>query len=392
MRAATIPTCPSRLRAAARDAQHWKRRRELHQHLPADPAGRRGDIRLRDDHERFELPQPSRDCRTNRDALGAQPAGYDAFSTLHPSTTIPFDASSAAPTRNPEYGRVRVLHRRLGPLRSSPPRLRDGSPAVDGPLNARAPAAGGTTCPAPEPHVQPFRHRRAQIRERRPHRRPPPDAPARRARAAARTPARDRVELVVGSLPWSAVMKSRSSSRSAARIAGRASSNSRSARSNPAVSFRCPYSVSKSTRLAKSNPPCSPASHSRIASIPSAFFAVCRARRARPANRSSTLPTPARGIPARREVVEQRLVRRRERVVAPIGRSHVRARVAHERARDHARDVVRGHEHGARRLACRVELSQRYHLLVRRDLEDGVRRGVDDQLPGAPRARRRTAR
>jgi len=31
-----------------------------------------------------------------------EPAGYDAFSTLHPSTTIPFEVSSAAPTRKPE--------------------------------------------------------------------------------------------------------------------------------------------------------------------------------------------------------------------------------------------------------------------------------------------------
>jgi hypothetical protein len=31
-----------------------------------------------------------------------EPAGYDAFSTLHPSTTIPFEVSRAAPTRKPE--------------------------------------------------------------------------------------------------------------------------------------------------------------------------------------------------------------------------------------------------------------------------------------------------
>src|SRR6478672_8418186 len=71
-----------------------------------------------------------------------EPAGYDAFSTLHPSTTIPFDASSAAPTRNREYGAYACS------IAASARVRRDRQTSAVGPppssLNVRAPVPEGT--------------------------------------------------------------------------------------------------------------------------------------------------------------------------------------------------------------------------------------------------------
>ena len=69
-------------------------------------------------------------------------------------------------------------------------------------------------------------------------------------------------------------------------------------------------------------------------------------------------------------------------VLAVVGALEVARAVPHEGARDHPREPVLL-AHRARRLAPRIELLQRHDLLVRRDLEDAVRAGVDDGQPGA---------
>ena len=71
-----------------------------------------------------------------------------------------------------------------------------------------------------------------------------------------------------------------------------------------------------------------------------------------------------------------------EREVVPVRRALVVAGLADERPRDHAPDRVLAGEDLARLLAALVELLERNRLLVRRDLEDGVSRRVDDPLAG----------
>src|SRR5262249_10221091 len=97
------------------------------------------------------------------------PAGYDAFSTLHPSAMLPSVDKSAAPTRNPEYGayarsmaanaRSRsMVMVRSSPVGSTPGRVSTAMLTGDRLREERrAPAAKGD----PEP----FRDRRAQVRE-----------------------------------------------------------------------------------------------------------------------------------------------------------------------------------------------------------------------------------
>ena len=81
---------------------------------------------------------------------------------------------------------------------------------------------------------------------------------------------------------------------------------------------------------------------------------------------------------------EREVVRplRHERVVVAVRRAHVVVGRAGERPRDHAADCVLAGEDLARDLARLVELVERHRLLVRRDLEDGVGRRVDDPLAG----------
>ena len=86
------------------------------------------------------------------------------------------------------------------------------------------------------------------------------------------------------------------------------------------------------------------------------------------------------GLADQREVV--RLLRL-ERPVVPVGRSCVRARFADERPGDDPPHRVLAGEDLARDLAGAVQLLERNRLLVSRDLEDRVGRGVDDPLPGA---------
>ena len=64
----------------------------------------------------------------------------------------------------------------------------------------------------------------------------------------------------------------------------------------------------------------------------------------------------------------------------PVRRALVVARLADERPRDHAADRVLAREDLARLPAALVQLLERDRLLVRGDLEDGVRRRVDDPL------------
>ena len=79
---------------------------------------------------------------------------------------------------------------------------------------------------------------------------------------------------------------------------------------------------------------------------------------------------------------ERQVVRppRLEREVVAVRRPLVVPRLADERPRDHAPDRVLSGEDPARRTAARVELLEGDRLLVRRDLEDRVRRRVDDPL------------
>ena len=83
------------------------------------------------------------------------------------------------------------------------------------------------------------------------------------------------------------------------------------------------------------------------------------------------------GVSDQREVVGPA---RLEREVVAVRRPLVAAGRAGERPRDHATDRVLAGEDLARDPAPLVELLERDRLLVRRDLEDGVGRRVDDPL------------
>src|SRR6266498_670402 len=85
------------------------------------------------------------------------------------------------------------------------------------------------------------------------------------------------------------------------------------------------------------------------------------------------------GVSYEREVV--RLLRLQREIVA-VGRTLVVARLADERARDHASDGVLARQDLARDPRRLVQLLERNGLLVRSDLKDGVRRRVDDPLAG----------
>ena len=81
-----------------------------------------------------------------------------------------------------------------------------------------------------------------------------------------------------------------------------------------------------------------------------------------------------------REVIR---LRRQQREVVAVGRAAVGARLALERAGDHAPDGVLAGEQPARGAAGLVELLERHRRLVRGDLEDRVGGRVDDPLAGA---------
>src|SRR5207302_9339420 len=73
--------------------------------------------------------------------------------------------------------------------------------------------------------------------------------------------------------------------------------------------------------------------------------------------------------------------RRRDREIATILRPRVPAFVSDKRSCNHARDVVRCDEYFAGELTAGVEIRERNHFLVRRDLKNRVGGGVED--PGA---------
>src|SRR5947208_4707452 len=86
------------------------------------------------------------------------------------------------------------------------------------------------------------------------------------------------------------------------------------------------------------------------------------------------------GLPHEGQVVR---APRLEREIVAVRCPFVVTRLADERPRDHAPDGVLAGQDLARDPAALVELLERDRLLVRRDLEDRVGRGVDDPLAGA---------
>ena len=82
------------------------------------------------------------------------------------------------------------------------------------------------------------------------------------------------------------------------------------------------------------------------------------------------------------QAIEQRLARRRQRVVVAVRRAREAPRRADERARDHAADAQPFANELVGDLAVAIELANRHDVLVRRDLEDAVGRRVDDRRAG----------
>ena len=192
------------------------------------------------------------------------------------------------------------------------------------------------------------------------------------------------VDGVVGSQPWSEVMISRSPGRSASSRSGSRRSKSWRQRWKLIGSFRCPQSMSVSTRLVKTNPSSSvleqllgarDALHVRLRRV-----ALVDVAAGEDVARSSRRRAPV--TPASRS--ERQVVRpaRLEREVVPVRRALVVPRLADERPGDHPADGVLAREDLARDAAGVVELLERDRLLVRGDLEDGVGRRVDDPLAG----------
>jgi hypothetical protein len=82
------------------------------------------------------------------------------------------------------------------------------------------------------------------------------------------------------------------------------------------------------------------------------------------------------------QVVEHRRTRRRQAEVSALGTAHEAPRWPVERPRDHATDGVLAGQDPARDATPRVELFERHHVHVGRDLENGVTAGVDDRTRG----------
>jgi hypothetical protein len=91
-------------RTVARHAHDPERRRELHEHLPAHAARRRGHVGVRGEHQQLEAAVPAATAADTAPRSAQIPDGYAAFSTLHPATISPSAVSSAAPTAKLEYG------------------------------------------------------------------------------------------------------------------------------------------------------------------------------------------------------------------------------------------------------------------------------------------------
>ena len=115
--------------------------------------------------------------------------------------------------------------------------------------------------------------------------------------------------------------------------------------------------------------------------MPSTFdFVGNDSSMSQPAKMSPIFPTPYVVCPASR--IARQVVRpaRLEGEVVPVRRALVLPRRPEERAGDDTPDGVLAGEDLARRAAGVVELLERDRLLVRSDLEDRVRRRVDDPL------------
>jgi hypothetical protein len=88
----------------ARHAHHVDGGRELDEHLAAHAARRRGHVGVGGEHQSSKARCPPATAAATAPRSAQIPAGYDAFSTLHPDAIAPSAVSSAAPTRNCEYG------------------------------------------------------------------------------------------------------------------------------------------------------------------------------------------------------------------------------------------------------------------------------------------------
>ena len=85
--------------------------------------------------------------------------------------------------------------------------------------------------------------------------------------------------------------------------------------------------------------------------------------------------------PGSSEPVEHAL-RRLDRIIASIRRSHEGPRLADKRPRDHAVHVVRLDQHRPRSLAPIIQDGQRNDLFVGGDLKDRIGRGVENRPAG----------
>ena len=117
--------------------------------------------------------------------------------------------------------------------------------------------------------------------------------------------------------------------------------------------------------------------------MPSSSLAVWIARvMPRPANRSSILPIATTGRDAAVIAIEQRLARRRQRVVVAVRGARELPGRADERARDDAADAESLADQPVGDLAGAIELGHRHDVFVRGDLEHAVGRRVDDERAG----------
>ena len=90
---------PSRLATVARDADNQHMGRKFFENLAAHAAWRGGFFGLSGDQIVSKLRLPRATAARHGAPLSANAGGKAAFSTLHPSLTLPSDDSSAAPTR-----------------------------------------------------------------------------------------------------------------------------------------------------------------------------------------------------------------------------------------------------------------------------------------------------
>ena len=258
---------------------------------------------------------PSRDGRAHRDALGTRSRRVRRVlnvAAFHHRSVRREQRRADAEAR---IRRVRPLHRglRVGP--KGPPGVAATARAADPHRRAQCPrsSAGRNDVPFPRnADVQPLRHRRAQIRERltlaqwngmhrlaeREQRHVLPRVIGRAGRRIVAVVGRDEEQVVLAE-------------RGSGSPAGRRRTRAAPARTPPGRS---------GARTACRNLPgwrtaTHPAPRGAIPGWPGSprrCPLVCASSSERPANRSSTLPTPARGTPAAARCVEQRLLRRGE--------------------------------------------------------------------------------